>query len=490
MRKTFVELVKEHAENSPNSVAVVCKEKETTYKELFELVCRYRTFLMQNGVGKGEIVVFRSSQSTDFAVQYLAIHSLSAVVASLEKGISDEGMLSVAGQLGAKLIITDQENGSENGFVFIPRGNVLETAEQYPVTEIDEFPDLEASADILFTTGTTGVSKGVELSHKSLIATAENATFGSGFTSDTAMIVPGPLNHAAGIRKLFVTFYNAGTIIILDGMINIKAFFNALNYGNGKKIAASLVPAAIRTVFQLTRDKIGEYADVIDFIESASAPLPEADRARLCRLLPNTRLYTVYGSSESGTVSIYDYNKNAGKEHCIGKAMPNVDVFIVDDDRKIIKSSPANMGLIACGGDVNMKGYVNEPELTAQAMVDGVVYTNDIGYIDDEGYIYVVGRKGDVINVGGLKVAPTEVEAAALEYDGIADCICIGIDDAISGKAVKLLVVMEAGKKLDPMELKRFFVTKLEAHQVPRFYEAVDEIKRTYNGKLDRKAYQ
>ena len=89
-----------------------------------------------------------------------------------------------------------------------------------------------------------------------------------------------------------------------------------------------------------------------------------------------------------------------------------------------------------------MKGYVNEPQLTREVLIDGIVYTSDMGYIDENGFIYIAGRKGDVINVGGLKVAPTDVEEAALAYDGIEDCICIPVDDAILGKALKLLVVM------------------------------------------------
>ncbi len=489
MRKTIIECVKEYAQRNPDNVAVVCKDEKTTYEKLYRLVCGYRQFLLKNGILKGDIVVFRASQSLSFVVQYLAIHSIGAIVSSVEKNISDEGIISVARQLSAKAIVTDSVFENKNEFKKIHLGDVIEIALQYDAKELKDLPSLEDSADILFTTGTTGASKGVELSHKALVATAENLIYGCGYKPDTVLLAPGPLNHANAIRKLFTTLINGSTIIILDGMLNIKAFYNALNYGKGT-IAACLPPAAIRTIFQLTRDKIGEYSDVIDFIESASAPLPEADKNKLCQLLPKTRLYNNYGSSESASVCMYDYNKNRGKENCIGKAMPNAKVIIVDDDRQEMKASAGNMGLIACKGDVNMKGYVNAPELTKETMVDGIVYTNDIGYIDDEGYVYIVGRKGDVINVGGLKVAPAEVESAALEYDGIEDCICIGVDDAISGKAVKLLAVMREGKELDPIKLRQFFDTRLETHQIPRFYEEVNEIKRTYNGKLDRKAYQ
>ena len=136
-----------------------------------------------------------------------------------------------------------------------------------------------------------------------------------------------------------------------------------------------------------------------------------------------------------------------------------------------------------------MKGYVNEPQLTREVLIDGIVYTSDMGYIDENRFIYIAGRKGDVINVGGLKVAPTDVEEAALAYDGIEDCICIPVDDAILGKALKLLVVMNKTVPFDMKDIRIYMLGKLENYKVPRYYEQVDKIEKTYNGKINRKYY-
>lgn len=398
-------------------------------------------------------------------------------------------MLDIARQLEADVILaSSQMHDDASGILYISADNILERArEQYADDQELVFPQPEDSADILFTTGTTGKSKGVELTHKALTATAENLIYGCGYQKDTVLIVPGPLNHANAIRKLFTSMVNGNTVYILNGMTNMKSFFDALNYGS--KVACCLPPSSIRMIFTLTKDQIGEYADRIDFIESATAPLPEPDKQKLCELLPGTRLYNNYGSSEAASVCMYDYNQYPGLTGCVGKAMPNSKIIIVDDNRNVIESSPDHMGYIACIGDVNMKGYVNEPALTAEVLVDGIVYTNDIGYIDRDGFVYVSGRKGDVINVGGLKVAPTDVEAAALAYEGIADCICIPVDDPITGKALKLLVVMESGALFDIKDIRNYMITKLENYKVPRYYERVDKVERTYNGKLNRKYY-
>ena len=255
-------------------------------------------------------------------------------------------------------------------------------------------------------------------------------------------------------------------------------------------IACCLPPAAIRKIFQLSKDRIGQYRDRIDFIESASAPLPGADKERLCKLLPKTRLYTCYGSSEASSTCMLDYNRFRGMDNCVGKAVPNSRIIIVDDEHNEIRSSKNNVGLIACMGDGNMDGYVNDPALTTEVLKDGIVYMNDLGYMDDEGFVYIIGRKGDVINVGGLKVAPVEVESAVLAYDGIADCICIAIEDEITSNALKLLVVMEEGYELDYWDLASFLLKRLEPFKIPRAYEVVSRIERTYNGKLNWKFYR
>lgn len=489
MRKPIIEYVYDYSKSQPEKAAVITKEQAVSYKELFQRVNNYALFLKSKGVTKGDVVVARASQSVEFVVLYLSIHLVGAVITSVEKSMPFEDIANVAKVVGAKFIICEDDFASDSyKGDFISINTVAEYSTRNESLCTWEFPDEDMSADILFTTGTTGSSKGVELSHKALVATAENLIYGCGYSKDVVLIVPGPLNHANPIRKLFTTLVNGSTIYILNGMSNLRDFYQALDYPC-ERIACCLPPAMIRVIFTLSQDQIGNYADKIDFIESASAPLPEPDKLHLCKLLPKTRLYNNYGSSESASVCMYDYNANPGLENCVGKPMPNSRIIIVDDDKKIMQSSKNNMGLLACDGDVNMKGYIGEPELTAEVLIDGIVYTNDIGYIDEKGFVYVSGRKGDVINVGGLKVAPSDVEAVALSYPGIDDCICIPMDHPISGKVPKLLVVINEGTDFDAKDMRSFLVQRLEGFKVPAKIEIVDHVERTYNGKLNRKAY-
>lgn len=487
--KTVVGYLYQHAKERPDKTAVIANGIAVDYRRLADLTCRYAAFLRKNGLRKGDIAVVKSSQTLDYVVAYFAIHAAGGIIAPVERTTPEAGIQAIAKAVGAKAVISTEGEGlaCEDAMRF-DSASILTDAQNTQPMELP-LPDAEDSADILFTTGTTGNSKGVEISHKALVASAENLIHGCQYKDNTMLIVPGPLNHAHPIRKLLATVVNGSTIHILNGMTNLKVFYDALDAAEGS-LACCLPPAMIRTLFALSGDTIGKYAGKIDFIESASAPLPEADKLRLCQLLPNTRLYNVYGLSESASLCMYDYNANPGKDTCVGKAMPHSQIIIVDDDRKVIQSSADHMGYLACMGDTNMKGYINEPEQTRQVLADGVVYTNDVGYIDAEGFIYVTGRKDDVINVGGLKVAPAEVEAAALSIEGIEDCICVPVRHPISGHAPKLLVVMRQDAVFSAQNISSELRQKLEGYKVPIEYERVDSVARTYNGKLDRKAYR
>ena len=137
-----------------------------------------------------------------------------------------------------------------------------------------------------------------------------------------------------------------------------------------------------------------------------------------------------------------------------------------------------------------MSGYVNDEETTKAVLADGKIHTSDLGFFDEEGMIHLTGRAGDVINVGGYKINPIEVEGVASSYPGIKDSICIAAKHPIIGPVLKLLVVTDNAGAFDKHALAVFIKSKLEAYKVPTMYEVVDAIHYTYNGKKDRKSYK
>ena len=457
----------------PDKTAIVCDGEHCTYSMLQERISRKAAALQEAGCREGQIVCLRALPTVDYLVDYFAYHVAGCVVAPLEKDLPEASFQKIADELCPHTV---------------PKG----------------------SADILYTTGTTGRSKGVIISHDAIIADAENLIDGQGFSHDLAFVVNGPLNHIGSLSKLYPLMMLGATAIIVDGLKDLNRFFDAFQYP-APKMATFLVPASIRMLLQFGAAQLAALADKMDFIETGAAAISQADMAALCRLLPTTRLYNTYASTETGIISTYNYNDGKCVAGCLGRPMKHSQIIITDK------------GLIACKGRTLMTGYLGDNQCSMFngqngqcsmfngqcSMVNGqcsmvnvqcsmfnvqcsmvnTVYTSDMGMLDAEGMLHLTGREDDVINVGGFKVAPTEVEDAALAFPDVEDCVCIPVDHIITGKALKLLVVMKDGKSLDRKALALHLKTRLEPYKIPMLYSQVDKVERTFNGKINRKHY-
>ena len=416
---------------------MVCGAETCSYAQLYESVAeRAASFVSQ----RGHMVLFRASQTIDYLVTYMAIHLAGAVAAPIECDTPQPRFDKMAHNLST---------------LTVPQG----------------------IADVLHTTGTTGQQKGVMVSHRAIIANAENLIAGLGVTHDLTFIANGPLNHIGSLSKLYPIIVQGATLVIIDGLKDMGCLFRGLDYP-ARKMATFMVPAAVRMLLHLGSSTLATYAHKIDFIECGGAPLPHTDMMKLCRLLPQTRLYNTYASTETGIISTYNFNDGRCLPACLGRPMPHSKVTITSD------------GHIGCQGNTLMSGYIGDPELTTTVMHNGTVYMADLGYIDPEGMLHITGRENDIINVGGYKVAPTEVEDAALTFNGINDCICIAVPHPITGCALKLLTVLANGQTLDKHQLALHLSSRLERYKVPMMYEQVAHIEHTYNGKLNRKYYR
>ena len=429
--------IEQQARLLPNKTAIVCGEERCTYSELWDRV----THRMDEWkyIIRGQIYCLRAETSIDFLISYFALHKIGGVAVPLEKSLPD---------------ITYQMISEKMSSCQVPEG----------------------TADILYTTGTTGSSKGVIISHSTILADAENLIEGQGFSEDLAFVVNGPLNHIGSLSKIYPVMMLGGTIILVDGLKDINKFFEAFDYP-ASKMATFLVPASIRMLIQFSSERIKALADKIEFIETGAAAISQSDMQELCRLLPHTRLYNTYASTETGIICTYNYNDGKCVAGCLGKPMKHSRVAI------------SEQGMIVCYGETLMTGYIGDPEKTASVLKDGAISTSDIGRIDENGMLHLMGREDDVINVGGFKVAPTEVEDVALAFTDLKDCVCVPVDHKITGKALKLLVVMKEGKELNKKELSGFLKSRLETYKIPLLYSQIEKVERTFNGKINRKYY-
>lgn len=342
-----------------------------------------------------------------------------------------------------------------------------------------------ARCDILYTTGSTGKPKAVLLSDAGMIANGENLIDAMGFHHGLTFVICGPLDHFGPWSKMLPVFMTGGTLHILDGLKDLDALFDALQpstFANVEaKSATFLVPSAIRMLLQFSRERLAKLADCIEFIETGAAPMATSDMQQLREVLPNTRLYNTYASTETGIVCTYPYHLSQSiLQGCVGPAMKHSEVSIGPD------------GEICVSGPVLMAGYLNEDaEGNMQLEPVGKSFqTSDLGYLDAEGRLFLTGRSSEFINIGGLKLSPVEVEDAAMGFAGILDCLCIPVSHPVMGQVPKLLVVLQEGFSLNKKEIARYLKEKLtETWKVPINYEVVEEIRKMPNGKKNRKSY-
>ena len=292
------------------------------------------------------------------------------------------------------------------------------------------------------------------------------------------------MNHAFSIRKIYYTLFCGCTVVLMNGLLDLKLFYSMLD--RFKVTATHLLPAAAKIVLKLTSKQLAKYADQLVMIESGTAPYAEEDMAKLRETLPNTRLYFGYGCSESDCITKLEFSKHPDKMGSVGMLTVNSDVKLVDAQRNVIDATKDNPGFIACKSIVNMVGYWKEPELTAEVLQDGYFYTNDLGYFDKDGYLYILGRVGDVINVGGIKVSAKEIEDLIIKYPAVEDCAVIPVADPISTQVPKLFIQLKSGIAFDELELREFLRSALETYKVPKHIEIIDRIPRNHIGKIQK----
>ena len=437
---TLEQSIHQHSIQTPDKIAAVCGNDSATYSQLWDGIVKRAEELKAIGVKPNRPYVFRSTQDIDFVVTYCAVHHIGAIAVPLEQKATDEHFDMIS-------------------------------------SEVCSCEFSEDIVDILYTTGTTGKSKGVMLSEKALVSCADNFISDLHFSSELLFIISGPLSHIASLFKMHPVLTVGGTICILDGLKDINAFFDVFDLPF-KKFATFLVPASIRLIMQFSYERLCSLADKIDFIETGAAPITQHDMRMLSKALPNSRLYNTLGGTEIGAVCTYNFNDGKYMEGCIGRPMKNSTVEVTPD------------GNIIVSGLTIMSGYVADEENTARVLKDGKIYSADLGYVDEDGLIHLKGRQGDVINVGGFKIDPSEVENAAASHPIVKDCICIAATHPVIGTVLKLLVVLADNCELDKRSIAVHIKSKLDPHKVPTYYEAVESIQRTYNGKLDRKFYK
>lgn len=477
---TILHYIQKYAQTQPDTMAVCELRKSVTYKEYWSSIRKTAGVLMGMGIRKGDHVMLRCTQNIDYLIVFSALQYMQALVIPVEKSTSAERVLEIGERVDSECLISDKE---ADGISSIKIKDIVARAKDADEADL-ELPGENDRSMLLFTTGTTGSSKGVVMLHRGEVGIAGNVIEGTSMKKGNVEIIPMPLNHSFGIRRYQSDMVNGGTVCLMDGMVFIGTLWKLVEKYGATSMAIS--PASLGMIFHLSDERIADYADQLDYIQIGSAPLAEADKEKLLRLLPDTRLYNFYGSSEAGCACILEFSGNGNKTGCIGRPTVNSIVRFTDDAGNVVENgSPEAPALLSWGGSIVMEGYYNDPDLTAETLVGGYVRTKDLAYLDEDGDCILVGRADDVINYGGSKISPAEIENLALGYEYIDDVAFTSISDPITGELPVILVIQKDG--YDEAEFERFLTDRLESYKLPRKYIYVDNIPKTFKGSVLRK---
>lgn len=478
---SMVEILFKNAEKYPDRWCIVDGKGAYSYAEICAAVKRAAFALKCAGVGKQDRVLAECTQNADYLICDFACNLLGAYFVPVEHKASAANVQNIYEETEAALLICEET------YEFPAKTISYEEIVKKDGRELedDQFPTSEDTAEILYTTGTTGKSKGIEITNGNNIAIAENISYGTEMREGNVELIPLPLSHSHGLRCAYANFFRAGTVVITDGVTRVLDIYKLIK--QYQVTAVDLSPTAASVLLKLTRGRFAEFNGQFDYIQIGTAALPEELKAELCRQFPDVRLYNFYGSTESGRSCALNFNSEDDRKYCIGFPTHNAVFMITDEDRNEIQSDAEHTGLIACAGGMNMKGYWKQPELTDQIMKNGYVYTNDEGYIDERGFVYVLGRKDDIINYKGIKIAPEEIEEVVMQYKGVKDCACVPVKDAAAGQAPKVFLMFQNADRFEKGSFMRFLEEHIDGNKVPKYVELIEEIPRASNGKIQRK---
>ena len=494
MYDTLINRISHHAKAQPDKMAVVFKGEQLTYSALMDKIRLVGDNLNQMGVKKGDRVLFTALSKPEMAAVYLGIQFCGAVAVFLDKNATVGSMEFVYHDTDAVLLLTDKPMKGVGEDVRVCSLRKIFTDKVTAYAEGSsvscEMPGEDDIAELLYTTGTTGKPKGVILTYKAVYHILKNTIDGIGIREDERLLLPLPLNHSFALRELRAILYRGATVILQNGFTFAKEIEN--NQETYQCTALAVVPASVET---LAKQMQGQFARIMGrfrYIEAGAGSLTVEQRKRLVKLLPDTAIYNTWGSSESGGalfMNINDIIADPIKISSIGKPLQGIGLRVLDEQGDPIQSDREHHGRMSLKGDMQMAGYWNRPALTEEALKDGWLLTGDMVYTDEAGYVYMLGRADDIINVGGEKVSPVEVENIACEYPHISECACVGVPDpkGILG-SVPILFVIAKDKFYSQEDMHTYLAERMERCKLPMKYIQVQELPRNRMQKLDRKA--
>jgi len=519
---TVLDVLADTLKQRPEHPLAIFQGREVSHQEVEEHSNALAAALVANGVKRGDRVACLFLNCPQSFIAFFAIWKAGAIVVplnplytpfELEHSINDVGAeVAIIGstyyqavksfQPRTKLrlvVASDVETYArlpmkrEGDSIKLEKGDAWWTAllDQYggsPLPGVKVSPS--ETAVILFSGGTTGTPKGVMGSHHSIIITAMvHLTWFRSVISEweDRVLVPLPLFHSFGVYVHFGSLFMCHAVqVLIQNPRDIKNLVDTIR--DYKITGVSATPTTLIAILNYPGLKSDDLRS-LRRVGSGAAPLMSETKHQFEKLISGP-IVEGYGLTESGIIGTSFPAKGKWKQGSVGIPPTDVVVRIMDIATGTKEMKQGEIGEIIINAPQLMQGYWNRPEETARMLRDGWLYTGDIGYMDEENFLFLTSRKKDLIKCGGFQVWPREIEEILMMHPAVAEVCVGGIPDSRQGEAVKAWVVPKDGLQTTQEELQQFCREKLTGYKVPRFFEFRKDLPKTMVGKVLRRILQ
>ena len=474
----------------PDAMATIFGERRQTWRQFAHRVARYAAGLLALGVERGDRVAIIAHNSDLYIETLYAISWAGAVVVPGNFRWSEQEHIHALKDCGARTLIIDadhahlapalsqacalehvlllDESGTTGGLA--STGALI--AEHQPIdNRSGRNHDLFA---IFYTGGTTGKPKGVMLSHCNVMSTIMAAYATSPLPPDPVFLHLPPMFHLADACAVMAVTFHAGTHVVVSGF-DADVVADTIE---AEKISAALMVPTMFTMLRERLDRKPSDMGSMQLVRYGAAGITDTALRDAMAMFPNARFQQGFGQTETSTAltilehrfHILDGSKNYLRS--AGRPLMGTDVKIVDE--QMVEKPMGEVGEIVARGAGVMLGYWNQPELTADTIIDGWIKTGDAGYIDEDGFVYIVDRVKDMIITGGENVFAAEVENALQAHAAVAQCAVFAVPDEKWGERVHAVLRLKSGAHAEPEELIAHCRALIAAYKIPRSIDITD----------------
>lgn len=503
-------LIQEYLHNSaelyPEKAAIIQAGRETTYGEILQKARSVSLWLTKRNLQPGDRVAILIDDPSEYVIAYFSILLAGGVVVALNTQTSSRTLKYIFNDCQISIALThikfikyirECADGFPDLRLLALLGYKKDSLEDLPFTCADlkeaqnfcsqnSMPDHVFSdsdiSQIIYTSGTTSHPKGVMLRHSNLAANTRSIIEYLKFGPDERHMVVLPFFYSFGNSVLLTHFSVGATLVVHQSFLYPKVVLDMMV--SQKVTGFSGVPSTYAIL--LNRSPLRDYTfPYLRYLAQAGGAMAPKLAMELKSLLPETEVYIMYGQTEACARLSYlapeDLLRKAGS---IGKAIPEVTLQVLDKQGLPVKVGET--GEIVARGENIMAGYWNDPTRTKQVLKKEGLWTGDLARVDEEGYLYIISRKSEMIKSGAHRIGPKEIEEIILEHDAVHEAAVLGIEDTILGEAIRAVIVLNTGAVCTKKDILAHCRKNLPAYKVPHQIAFYEQLPKTASGKVKK----